>query len=108
MPLFALALRIFYFRSDFYFIEHLVFTMHAHSFSFIVLTFYIFLHKVLPTTTIPFLIVFIGMYVIIAMKQFYKQSWKKTVLKFFLIHVVNWGIACAAVAVTLLLSLALF
>jgi len=108
MPLLALTLRLFYIRRDYYFVEHLVFSMHVHSFAFIVLTAYIFSLNILPDPVIGFIMLLIGFYVIFAMKKYYGQSWKKTVLKFTLIQTVYWLLVSFAMIVTLLLSLALF
>lgn len=108
MPLLALTLRLFYIRRDFYFVEHLVFSMHTHSLAFILLTAYIFFSKNLPSAFIPFLLLFIGIFVIIAMKQFYKQSWRKTILKFVMVNFIYLILTCFVMMITLLLSLALF
>jgi len=108
MPLLALALRLLYIRRDFYFVEHLVFVMHTHSFAFIILTAYIFFSDTLPSDVIGFMLLLISFYIVVAMKKFYKQSWQKTVLKFAVTNLAYWVIISVAMTITLLLSLALF
>ncbi len=108
MPLLALALRLLYVRRDFYFVEHFVFSMHTHSFAFILMTAYIFFADTLPSSVIGFMMLSIAVFVIIAMKQFYKQSWQKTVLKFTVINFLYIILICFSMVITLLLSLALF
>ena len=108
MPLLALTLRLFYIRRDFYYVEHLVFAMHTHSFIFIVLTGYIFLHSMLPASVIGFLMILASFYVIFAMKRFYGQKWKKTFFKFVLINFIYWLLISLVLTITLILSLALF
>lgn len=108
MPLFALVLYVFYIRRSFYYVEHLVFAMHTHSFAFVLLSLYISFHKSIPEPTVGFILVFIGVYIVLSMKRFYGQTWKKTVGKFFVINFFYWGVFCAVLTITLLLSLALF
>lgn len=108
MPLFALVLRLFYIRRDFYYVEHLVFAMHTHSFLFLVMSFYTLLIGSVPEPTIGFLVLIIGLYIILSMKQFYGQPWKKTVGKFVLINFFYWMVLFTVLMITLFLSFALF
>ena len=108
MPLFAFVLQLLYFRRDFYYVEHLVFAMHTHSFAFVVLSIYIYFKDSIPTPTIGFLLLLIGVFVILSMKRFYGQTWKKTVLKFVVSNIFYWVLLGLVLVLTLLLSLALF
>jgi hypothetical protein len=86
LPIFALLLKALYFRKDFYYSEHLIFTLFYYNF------FYLAAILNLLLTYIPFIggflkagiIIWMLIYLLIAMKRMYQQSWRKTVLKYFL------------------------
>lgn len=80
MPLFAAVLKLFYLRRKKFYIEHLVFSFHLHSFSFFIFTLSsLYENKWLDTAA--FLL--IAIYLFVAMRKVYKQSWWKTALKYF-------------------------
>ncbi len=86
LPLFALILKLIYIRRRHNFMRHLVFSIHIHSFIFMVMTFIIglnLLFKNIPGAISAVLILSIPIYIIIAIKKFYGQSLGKVVLKFF-------------------------
>ncbi|MDE2465442.1 MAG: DUF3667 domain-containing protein [Alphaproteobacteria bacterium] len=85
LPTFALLLALFYIgsRQDFYFVDHLVFSLNLHSFAFVVLI----LVAILATFGISaqlgwVALAVIGIYMLLAMKRFYGQGWVKTSVKF--------------------------
>lgn len=84
MPMVALILKGLYMRSGRYFVEHLIFSFHYHSFAFLIMTpaFLFFGESESALWAIVFLIVLF--YQFIAMKNFYNQSVLKTMVK--------WGI----------------
>lgn len=85
LPVFALILKLFYIRRKHYYIHHLIFSIHLHAFIFIV---FIFLIVLFGWTNIPMewittlLLISIPVYIVVAMKRFYGQSWVKVVVKF--------------------------
>jgi hypothetical protein len=83
MPALALVLKLLYLRARRYYVEHLVFSFHFHAFSFLVVSpFYLFLpSSQIATLAIPFLAILI--YLFLSMKQFYKQGFFTTFLKWF-------------------------
>jgi len=98
LPLFALILRLVYIRRRklFYFADHGVFTIHLYVFSFIVLLVVFGLNKLSDLTGWGFLdavqaFVFFGLvtYLYIAMRNFYKQGWGKTFIKFLLVSLLS-------------------
>lgn len=108
MPLLALTLKLFYIRHDHYYVEHLVFSMHTHSFSFGLWTVFILIAGRVPDYFIALIFMTIGLYVIFSMKNYYQQSWLKTTFKFFLInglYVILLGISAI---LTTLVSIVLF
>ncbi|MEM0993695.1 MAG: DUF3667 domain-containing protein [Bacteroidota bacterium] len=96
IPFFTLFLRLLYMRRDFYYVEHLVFTVHNTTVFFLGLLFMVFLDKFVPEWIDMIILLSLGAYIVIAMKRFYQQNWGKTLLKFFL----------AASAYTIILSIA--
>jgi len=97
LPVFALILKLFYIRRNHYYIQHLIFSIHLHAFIFSI---FIFLIVLFGWTNIPMewisalLLISIPVYIVIAMKRFYGQSWGKVVVKFvgisFTYNIVFW------------------
>lgn len=86
LPVFALLLKLFYLKRRQYFIRHLIFSIHLHSFMFFMLIIaiilgYIFESIVGYVVLIGFLAV--PVYFLLALKRFYGQSLGKVFLKFF-------------------------
>jgi len=82
LPLFALILKLLYIRQKLYFVEHLIFSLHFHTFLFMVLILTIFFPKwflIIPV------ILIILIYLIVSMRNFYQQSWLKTILKYIIL-----------------------
>jgi hypothetical protein len=85
MPLYALLLAAFYWRQrkDFYFVDHLIFSLTVHTFTFVGLIGAALLAQVLSGETVAWLLFLaIGIYIFIGMKRFYNQGWTITSLKF--------------------------
>jgi len=88
MPVFALWLKLLYFRRDFYYIDHLIFSFHLHSFIFIMGGIYFILKYIADLDLADWLFFTVLIYAILAFKNFYKQSLIKTISKFVLL----WGL----------------
>ena len=84
LPVFALLLWMLHARKDFYYTEHLVFSIQYYNFFFLMGVALIASVKVpwLSWMKIP-AISWIFVYLLLAMKRMYRQSWGITVLKFF-------------------------
>ena len=110
LPLYALFLKLLYVRrKQFYFADHGVFLVHLYIFTFLLMLFYFLLDKineVVHWTAIDILqglLLLTGVfYAIKAMRNFYRQGWGKTILKFIL-----FNIMCTITA-TVLFALFLF
>lgn len=79
IPLLAIILKALYFRSSFYYVDHLIFALHFQSFLFImalIIRASTILHPLLSLAGL-----LIPVYLFFAMKKVYKQSIKKTLLK---------------------------
>jgi hypothetical protein len=85
LPLFALLLALFYRRQrrKFYFVDHLVFSLNLHTFGFVVLLIAAGLAQILPPSIVALgLMLWLGAYLLLAMKRFYGQNWIWTSAKF--------------------------
>jgi len=85
LPVFALLLKLLYIRrKQFYYVDHAVLSLHYFSFMFLMLILgnYI-LNKIFGTDLFTALsLLWITLYLLIAMKRLYMQSWIKTLGKF--------------------------
>lgn len=92
MPLLALILKILYIRRRRYYIEHLIFSFHYHSFFFLIFTL-IFVYMLLfpgnttgrESTHIGLLVsgvAIVYVYLFVAMRRVYKQGFFKTFFKY--------------------------
>jgi hypothetical protein len=97
LPLFALILRLVYIRrKQFYFADHGVFTIHLYVFSFLMLMLIFgsdklhdLTHWGFLDTLEGFLFLGLGVYLYIGMRNFYRQGWFKTFLKFLLVTILS-------------------
>ena len=85
LPLYALLLAAFYWRQrkKFYFVDHLIFSLSVHTFTFVALIAAVGLAQIVSGVWVFwFLLASIGIYVLLSLKRFYEQSWFWTGLKF--------------------------
>jgi hypothetical protein len=85
MPLFALLLKMLYIRRRRYYMEHLVFTLHYHAFTFFILTLLTaasLSNWAWAQHLVAWLWWTIPVYLLMGMKRFYGQRFGKTLLKF--------------------------
>jgi hypothetical protein len=84
MPVFALFLKLFYWRSDSLYTHYLVFSIHIHTFAFIVFLVIILarmtqvgilIHGSTPLAFTP------PLYLILGLKKIFRQSWRLTLVK---------------------------
>jgi hypothetical protein len=111
LPLFAFILKLFYLRRKQLYIKHLLFSIHIHSFTFVVLillTLPWLIFGSLPGIVNTVLIFSIPVYIIIAMHHFYRQRWLKTLGKFVLIGITYNFILSTVVLLAFLKSLHVF
>jgi hypothetical protein len=82
LPVFALILKLLYVRRDRFYAEHFVFALHVHAFLF--LMFFIIL--VLPLgRLVPYLTLWMLIYLWLAMKRVYRQGWFRTTVKWWVL-----------------------
>jgi Protein of unknown function (DUF3667) len=84
LPIFALLLKLLYVRRNFYYSEHLVFTIYYYNFFFLAGSIQMLVNQISWLewlgTVIGFWIFF---YLLFGMKRMYLQTWGKTIFKFF-------------------------
>jgi hypothetical protein len=108
LPFFAGALKLLYLRRDFFYSEHLVFSIYYYNFFYLAGSIKMLVEQV-PWfgwlgTFVGFWIFF---YLLFAMKRMYGQGWGKTILKFALFvstFSVLLGIGVTIMAISILLS----
>jgi len=109
LPVYALILAVLYWRQKRYYIEHLVFGMHVHSFLFIIVTLML-IASLTPmgaagqawTQGILGLTVFA--YPIIALRRFYANGWFVTLVKAFMLGALYFTISVPLTMVVLFLT----
>ena len=95
LPLLALILKLMYIRrKQFYYVSHIIFSIHLYVFLFIAQLILLSISKLNKTLDFGFLsfisgvlILGLGVYEYLALKKFYGQGWIKTFFKFLLINI---------------------
>lgn len=109
MPILALLLKALYQRSQRGYIEHLIFSLHLHSFTFLVVislqALYLIGGKAM-TLANPGVLLLIPAYLLLAMKRCYGQGIAKTTVKFALLAVSYGTVFAIGMAVVVYLTLA--
>ncbi len=82
LPLFACFLKLLYVRRKILYVEHLVFSLHIHTFIFIMLIIVSLISNIYVTFAIIFLIF---LYIFLALYNFYEQSIMKSIFKYFIL-----------------------
>ncbi|HEX5314483.1 MAG TPA: DUF3667 domain-containing protein [Gammaproteobacteria bacterium] len=99
VPLVALLLKLLYFRPKRYYMEHLVFMLHTHAFIFVAMLVMVSLQILsaraswlaTPSGYIDFFIwCYMVVYVFLAMRAYYRQSFLRTLFKFLLSGLLYW------------------
>jgi hypothetical protein len=88
LPIYAIVLALMHIRrrKEYYFVDHLVFSLAIHTFLFAALIGAAVLAQFLPGEYVAAaLLVAMTLYIFFAMKRFYKQSWFWTSVKFILV-----------------------
>ena len=86
LPVFAVLLKLTYLRSKRLYVEHLIFALHSHAFTFALLTAAVLVPHVGDTqTSVTFAVavcMILPLYLVAAMRNVYRQGWWKTLFKF--------------------------
>jgi hypothetical protein len=107
LPVFAVVLALFYWRqrNDYYFVDHLVFSLNMHSFAFAMILVAVILGRVITGgAAAEIALLAIAFYLFLAMKRFYRQGWVWTAVKFALVSFVYGAFFLAPALLGILLA----
>lgn len=118
LPIFALLLKVLYWRSRKFYAEHFVFALHVHSFAAMVLAFMVLpLHAIAvalghdgrPIRDFEFVTLLLGLwialYLLLAMKRVSGQGWIRTIVKFVTLSGVYIILCSAALMIELMVAM---
>lgn len=109
MPFLGLLFKLLYIRRSRYYVEHLIFSFHIHSFAFILLTISILLNVFVGISwAMGLSILGVLVYTFFAMKRVYGQRFGKTFAKFTIVTVAYLFIFTLFLIMGSLISVALF
>jgi hypothetical protein len=107
LPLFTLCLKLFYIRRKFNYVDHLIFVFHTQTVFFLLFSLY-FLLSIFGTEVQWIFIALFLLYLFMAMRKFYNQSFFKTLIKYFLVNMSFLILGSMASVAILLISFALY
>ena len=82
MPVFAVILKLLYIRRHQFYTEHLIFSIHFHTFAFLNIFFFLWVDYFLEGFPLSWLVMItIPIYLLIATKVVYQQGWFRSLLK---------------------------
>jgi len=82
VPFFALLLKFFYYRADYVYLHHLVFSLHFHAFIFLIMLTNVIFTTLLQSNIPAILLLFVPVYLFIGMRKVFHQSKMRTFVKF--------------------------
>jgi hypothetical protein len=90
MPIFALLLKLVYIRRKKLYVQHLVFTLHLHSFSLLLFSLLLLLYLAFSSNAIEdylegILFILFLTYTLVSYRRVYQQSWLRTIAKVLLL-----------------------
>jgi hypothetical protein len=113
IPLFAIVLKILYIRRHIFYIDHLVYALHVHTFAYVGIMLIVFatigLNRLAPSTTgwITLLWLAFAAQIFLSVLRVYRQGWLISTLKFLLGGFAYLIVLSVALAVTLFVTLAM-
>lgn len=110
LPMFAVLTALFYWRQrrEFFFVDHLVFSLNYHSFGFALALLAALAAQVLPGGLVFLgMVLLMGLYLLLAMRRVYGQSWVWTGVKFAAIGTI-YSLFFLAPAFVAILALSVF
>ena len=115
IPLFALVLKVLYIRKRVFYIDHLIYALHIHSFAYLAIILIVLstisLNRLIPGTlagwTIAALWITFATQIFLSIRRVYRQGWFFTIFKFFLGGFVYLMVLAVALATTFFITIAL-
>lgn len=113
IPISGLILQLFFRKNQMKYVEHLIMTVHMHSFSFLLLGLVYFLSVLIPNESIASIIrglsiIILMVYFFKALKRVYQRSWFSTIIRGILINVFYFFISLIFFLLEVLASFLLF
>lgn len=102
LPFFGLLLYLFHFRQHKFYVEHLVHSVHFHSFLFVIFLFALLANWIFEWSGFSWIFLLAFIYLILSLRSSYQQSYLKSILKAFLllpIYTLFIGIAIVLVVI---------
>src|SRR5437762_695435 len=114
IPLFALVLKVLYVRKRIFYIDHLVYALHIHSFAYLAIMLIVLitlgLNRSIPGAFAGWIIaalwIAFAAQVFLSIRRVYRQGWFFTVLKFFLGGIAYLFVLAIALAATFFITIA--
>jgi hypothetical protein len=115
IPLFALVLKVLYLRKRVFYIDHLIYALHIHSFAYLAIIFIVLitigLNRTIPGTFANWIIAVLWIafatQIFLSIRRVYRQGWFFTIFKFFLGGFVYLMVFAVALATTFFITIAL-
>src|SRR6476659_9014453 len=115
IPLFALVLKVLYVRKRVFYIDHLVYALHIHSFAYLAIMLIVLitlgLNRSIPGAFAGWIIaalwITFATQIFLSIRRVYRQGWFFTVFKFFLGGFVYLIVLSVALATTFFITVAL-
>jgi hypothetical protein len=115
IPLFAFVLKILYIRRHIFYIDHLIYSLHIHTFVFVSIMLIVGatmgLHRIAPGWLAGWIIGLLwatfAVQIFWSIRRVYRQGWFFSIFKFFVGGFIYFIVLCLALAATFLITLAL-
>lgn len=108
MPFLALFLKLLYIRRGYYYVEHIIYSFHVHSFAFLLYIIMILFGGYAPGWIIGGGFFVLAIYLYYSLLNVYKQSKWKTFFKYLLSFIMYIMVLSISVILTGIISIALF
>ena len=113
IPLFAFVLKILYIRRHIFYIDHLIYALHIHTFAYVAIMLIVLLtiglKRLAPSTTgwIAILWLAFAVQIFLSIQRVYRQGWFISVIKFFFGGFAYLMVLFVALAATFFVTLAM-
>jgi uncharacterized membrane protein len=114
IPLFAFVLKVLYIRKKIFYIDHLIYALHIHSFAYVGVMLIVLLtmgvDRVMPGALAGWIIAFLWIafatQIFLSIRRVYRQGWFFTIFKFFAGGFVYLIVLSVALATTFFITIA--
>ena len=115
IPLFAFVLKILYLRKRVFYIDHLVYALHIHTFAYLAIMLIVLatmgLNRIVPGLLAGWIVgvlwAIFAVQIFLSIRRVYRQDWFMTVFKFFVGGFVYLIVLSVALAATFFITLAM-